>query len=365
LPPGIEGGIAELVDCKFAQHKDGEHKGKWFFYAAGVIKSPPQAPNGQKVEGLRTSIMEVLYDTPNRSRKTLDDHLAWVINEFQKLGVDTSGLTFKDLESVAAALKKQGPLFNFRTWIGEPTTDFPNPRVQEQWGGLFGGTVETSDDVEDNTKTKAKPKTKKPKVEVEAEPEVDLAAVAVTADAGDNEAALQVQAAAEEAGADFAEIETWVEVVALIQDGAGGEEAPFEADETEEDTEADGFEEHNYGDLGRTADNEEGAECESAMAILGEAATTAGLDPDDYESWEALGEALSTPDEEEEADVPEEDATDVDPPETGQVYQYKPKGARKEQECEITAVFAKSEKCNLKNLDNNKIYKSIPWGDLV
>jgi len=70
LPKGIEGGIAQLVDCKFDTYKTGDNKGEFFFYAAGIVKAPKEV-GGVPIVGLRTQIgPEPLCDTPDRSRKT-------------------------------------------------------------------------------------------------------------------------------------------------------------------------------------------------------------------------------------------------------------------------------------------------------
>ena len=51
-------------------------------------------------------------------------------------------------------------------------------------------------------------------------------------------------------------------------------------------------------------------------------------------------------------------------PEKEEVYLYKPKGAKKRVECEVTAVFKKTQRVTLKNLDDGKVYKDVPWDDL-
>ena len=43
---------------------------------------------------------------------------------------------------------------------------------------------------------------------------------------------------------------------------------------------------------------------------------------------------------------------------------FRPKGARKDVEVEVTAVFAGKQTCNLKRLDDGKVYKGIPWDRL-
>lgn len=150
LPPGINGGVAQLVECKVDQYKKGSNQGDWYWYAAGVCIEPVEH-NGIRCEGLRTSIMEPLCDTPTRSRPTFKEHLAWVYNELRKLGINTSTMRGDDLEVVMQALKDAAPYFRFRTWQGDPTPEFPNPRVNHDWQGATDYTPATSNGVDDQT----------------------------------------------------------------------------------------------------------------------------------------------------------------------------------------------------------------------
>ena len=152
LPPGIEGGVAQLVDCKFDVFKKGKTEGEYFFFASGVVKEPKQH-NGVRVEGLRTSIIEPMCDTPGRSREDVDAHLEWVLNEMRKLGVNTAELDVEDLEETVADLREAKPHFRFRTWQGSATKQFPNPRVNETWNGTceYDGEDAEDDVVESST----------------------------------------------------------------------------------------------------------------------------------------------------------------------------------------------------------------------
>ncbi len=148
LPGGIERGVAQLVECKFGFVQAGkDNAGQPFFYAAGVVKAPSKH-EGIPIVGMRTQITEPLYDTPTRGRKTVSDHLGWVLNEMRKLGGDTSNIGPDDLEGMAEALKRAAPHFTFRTWQGKKRKpgeagyneqyDGPNsppPRVNENWSG--------------------------------------------------------------------------------------------------------------------------------------------------------------------------------------------------------------------------------------
>ena len=292
LPPGIEGGIAQLVDIKFDVYKKGDNAGSPYFYAAGVVVSPEEY-NGIRVKGLRTSIMEPLHDTPKRkSRPTTDDHIAWVMNEMRKLGVDTDAAGFT-MDKGIAALKKLSPFFNFRTWIGDPTPEYPTPRTNEVWNGKCDPVAPSASKVEDDTDDASYPASETETAEEEAAEEgstMELEALGESADGGDQEAAAQLTELASARDIDPNEYATWSEVAALLQEGddTAGEVAPEE--------------------------NESG---------------------------------------------------DVEPPKKEDIYYYKPKGAKKAVECEVTAVFPTPQLVNLKNLDNKEIYKQVKWTDLL
>ncbi len=239
LPAGIENGIAQLVDCKFTQIAEGkENAGQYMFYAAGVVVVPDEV-EGIPVKGLRTQISEVLFETPSRTRKTIAEHYAWILNEIRKLGVDTSQIGVDDIETTVAALKEAAPYFRFRTWKGEKTTEGPyagrEPRVQNQWAGACDYTPGTDGNsgVQDNTpptptQTSGQG-TEPPKtggVATGLTGDEDLAALASIADDVTNsdelrqEAGGKVQETAVELGIsedDLSKAENWVAVVALIE----------------------------------------------------------------------------------------------------------------------------------------------------
>ena len=232
LPAGIEG-IAQLIDAKFDYVKDGKQSaGEPYFYAAGVVKRPIEAV-GQRVEGLRTSLIEPLYDTPTRTRKTISDHLAFIYNELRKLGVDTTTMPLENLEITVAALKQARPHFRFRTWQGDRQTSGPyanqEPRVQHNWNGL----VEFSDNGENSgegTKKLGKTVPSLSKTWFK-----NAATLAALADAGDEEAANELRTLAisarvtEEAidsAADWAEVAM---VLSMLPPPSGEKDAAVEA----------------------------------------------------------------------------------------------------------------------------------------
>ncbi len=167
LPAGIDG-IAQLVDCRIMEIAAGkENAGKLMFFAAGVVVLP-KLHEGIPIAGRRTSIMEPIYDTPTRSRKTVQEHINWVYSELKALGLTKlDSIPANMVDAAIEALKKSQPFFRFRTWKGPKQTTGQyagqEPRVQHKWGGVV------------NFKTNEKPK---PDVKITppAEPEPEAQA---------------------------------------------------------------------------------------------------------------------------------------------------------------------------------------------
>lgn len=335
LPPGIEGGVAQLVDCRFGEYETGDNKGQLYFYAAGIVVDPTEFTDGDgrvhKVEGQRTSIMEAVCDTPNRGRKTVEEHMTWVLNELRKLGATTAELEDLDnLEAVCAALKEAKPYFNFRTWKGEATAQFPNPRTNHQWIKACewdGGTADNSDVVDESgaAEEPAKPATKPAAAPPSKKPPVKTATKAP-------------------------EPEPEPEATTTFTDETPVEELVTAA---------------NAGDT-------------DAQQMLNDRALAAGCPEEDVTNaadWEAVAaliEAAGT--------TAEEGGGEAEwKPEVGEIYQYKvidpktkkpvidakTKKEKKAEEVEITAVDEAKKLVNLKNLTNTKlVYKAVPWDAL-
>ena len=290
LPPGIEGGVAQLTRCWFDQYKEGKNKGEYYMMAMGTVIEPVEFVDGLSkevihCEGRQTKIGPLpICQTEKRG---LDENIGRVLNELRKLGVDTSGLELDDLESTVEQLQSEAPYFRFRTWIGKATPDFPNPTTQHDWKGVTTFEGQPTDDVQE---------------------------VNTNSDGG----------------------------------------APFDAQS--ESSEASGGE-VDLSALGAAGDSGD----EDAIAQLTSLCDAAGINPDDIETWSKVATMLAG-DGGGEATAPAGDFT----PEVGQVYYFKPPKAKKAVECEVTAVFDKSKKVNIKNLDDGKtIYKSIAYDALA
>lgn len=218
LPGGIDGGVAQLVDIFIKKHDKGPNKGKEYFYAAGIVKLPTKLGD-IKVEGLRTSITESMFDTPGKTRATEEDHCNWVINEIRKLGGEDCLDGVDDIEDFLKSLKEAAPHFRFSTRKSEPTKEYPNPRTFHNWFGACDEPTGSGDDVVETEAVEETTVDAEPEEEAQSEG-VDLAALAEAADGGDADAAEALTAKATEAGVEEDAVtgaENWGAVVAMIE----------------------------------------------------------------------------------------------------------------------------------------------------
>lgn len=341
LPKDIENGIAQLTEIKFDTYSSGDMEGEYYFLAAGRVVSPESAPNGQRILGLRTQIMRPLCETAGEYGKTVDEQVEWVLNQLRILGLDTSEITENELEEAAEALVEEAPCFAFRTWASDPTDQYPNPRVNHQWLQTVDFDVEDmEDDVEEEDE------------EEEDEDDIDVEALAKKADKGNKTAQKELTEWALGQGLDEDDIEnadSWEDVLTLL-----------EPDEDEEEEEIDDEDEEES--LGQRADDGDS----EALQELTEYAENAGLDPDDYETWLELEEALDEEDEEEDQEEDEEleddeEEEEDEEPEKGQFVTYKPPRSRKYIDCEVTAVQTSRRTCNLREVSSKKLHKAVPF----
>lgn len=396
LPAPIDNGIAQLVDCRFGQYKEGtDMAGEYFFYAAGVMVAGDC--KGVPVKGLRTSIgPEPMCDTPKRtSRPTVKDHLDWVLNELRKLGADTSGMeSGADVEPLAAAVLEAAPYFRVTTFQPKPQTiekkkdgfyvgdkkykteelaKKANPyigkeqRPMETWRGIIEGYVPADDDggVDDDTAAEEDEVVEDEAEAVEGETSLeDLAAIADEDGAeGQAEAQAALAEAAAAVGVNSDEIETWAEVVEQINAASEGGEPEEESEEGEEGEAVD------YEALGAQADedlaNDVAEEDSEAQTELRGYAESVEVDADAFDTWAELAAHLSelAAAEEGEEEAEEEEVAD---PVKGEVCQYKPKGSKKAVDCEVTLVMAAKRQVKLKNLTTKKpIAEAVSFDDLI
>ena len=234
LPAGLEDVIAQLTKCYFSQYEKGDNKGEYYFRAEGVVVSPSEVTvdatgavaakgNTSKIEGKQTSIMRPCCETTKGDGTTvsLEEHIEWILNEMRKLGADTKGATGDDLEALAAALVEEAPYFRLRTWRGEATKQYPNPRTNEVWQGAVEYTPDEAADngVDDNTEKAA-----------EGE-ELGLDELGEAADGGDEDAQATLTEHCTEAGLDPDHYETWALAATALGETAGDDQTEEVAEE--------------------------------------------------------------------------------------------------------------------------------------
>jgi len=186
LPGGIKNGIAKLVECKFDQYKTGNYEGEYYFLAAGVVQDNYANVDNIPTKGLRTQIMIPVCDTKTQAGKEtpVEEHIAAILNEMRKLGLETEDAELENLEEMASDLKEVAPFFRFSTTQSAATERFPNPRVWQNWNGIVemdedeeedDEVEEEDDEVEEVVEEKPakSSRSKKPKTVVEDDDEYD------------------------------------------------------------------------------------------------------------------------------------------------------------------------------------------------
>lgn len=340
LPAGIENGIAKLTSLKIEKSKK---DGKPYFTAVGIVTAPA-SHDGAPIKGLRTSIIEPVFDTPTRGRKTVDEHMEWILNEIRKLGLETEGMSKDEFEEAIVALVEDGPLFRFRTWKGAVATSGPykdkEPRTNENWLGLIDAdSVEASgdDDVGGHVD------------EEESEEEEAEEKPAKTSAGGKGKK--PAKKAAKE------------------------EEPEEEEEEEEEESSDDDDEEFDVDAMVAKAKDEDDEDQADAQAALRKKAIALGCDEfkvKKAKTWEAVGKMITEAmekadeggDEEEEEEEEEEDETPV--PKKGQALGWKnPKKKGKRTEVKVLAVDAKAKTVKVKDLDADKVVDGIPFAQLI
>jgi hypothetical protein len=341
LPPGIENGIARLVDAKIGVYKQGNNEGEPFFMAAGVVLEPQFHPmldpvtkkiRNIPIEGLRTSIGPIpLCDTTTQAGKEtpLADHYSELLNHLRLLGIETKDIDPTDVVAeddngnfisgtILEALVDAAPTFRFRTWQGKKTEQYPDPRVNHQWRGICPYDGQIEEDVQDSTKEEPQWESDAKKEEEAAAAEgaeaevkaVDLVELAKVADTlttaktakdkkAAKEAATEMARLAIEAGVEnYEEIDTWVEVAEAIVNAMEGTDATSAPDEEVAEEEAEEY-----------------------------------VEEDEVEEWK---------------------------PVVGELAYFSPPGVKGSVQVQVMEIDEKAGKAVLKRLDTKKLVKGVP-----
>ena len=312
FPNGIDFGKAKVNMIKAAKYETGINKGKPYYMVRGVCVSPKSIANKGEVidtEGLSdTIVMEPLFETPTRSRKTLKDHVDYMNWTLMEMGVDLDEVDENDYENLFQALLETGPVVKFRTWQSKPTEEYPNPRVNVQFtgGSSINNNEDNGDDIVDNTD------------DSDSEEEIDIAPHSNQDD--DKE-----------------------KVTATFD----GDLDSLASDADEEDEDAQVYLE----DLAKKSGL-------PSKAI------------EDAQSWRDLAELIknSLEKEKERADriLQQEEKDEIDP-QKGEVYSYKPPRGKKALECEVLKVNKRSKKVDLKHSAGDLediLYENVSWEKL-
>jgi hypothetical protein len=218
------------------------------------------------------------------------------------------------MEDAAKTLVDEAPFFRFRTWKGEPATSGPYKGKDPQVQHVWEGATDYEQSDDDDVQDETKDDGESPK----------------------------------------------------RRRGKTAKEAePVETDEID------------LNALGEEADAADPDAVDNpAQLQLSELCEASDLDPDNYQTWTDVAEALSSGANgegvSESADENESGAEDdnsgsgddFQPPEKEDHFMFRPPRKRKSVECICTAVTKGKETCNLKNLADNTIYKGVPWSKL-
>jgi hypothetical protein len=157
LPGGITGGVAQLVSAKLGTYKDGANKGERYVRMAATVFEPARAVDTQRVwedgdvrvvssrevaiKGLQTSVMYPMCATKSARTGEItpaDKNIQRMLNDLRTIGGDeiTHGIKSEaDLQTRLEALERAGPFIRFGTRAGDPSEQYPTPRVFESWYG--------------------------------------------------------------------------------------------------------------------------------------------------------------------------------------------------------------------------------------
>lgn len=329
LPGGITNGVAKLTGVVVDEAKTGNNKGQPYIRFAAVVVSPKSVVvNGDDVpvEGLQTSVLEMLCDTKTQAGKetSFDEHADNACNELRKLGgpdFDVSDFEGAVKSLNEAAQDPDAPIyFRFSTqWRNDQATGKPkyDDNPWENWYGTKG--------LEDYVPP-------------------DAAAAQTQDESGP--AAPPARTVPPKTSANGKPATAPVNRVA-------NKPAPTPQPDPNPDGAAD---EPDIDDL--LAKSEVGnGEAQAEMTRL---AIEAGSSPEAVEAapdWAAVAAMARGEAPADEATSPEQDAAN---PAVGNVFYFKPPKVKKAIECEVKKVNTKVKTCVLLNLTDGKTeYKDV------
>lgn len=345
LPPGIEGGIARIRTIKFSPILKGDNKGDVLLYVDAIAVEPKEFTEDlgdgrtrkHKIEGRMVQFGSItIGDVKGRGDSegfTFAEQWAKAENRLKLCGIPMEDIEDDEIEEVVPTFAEENELYvRFRTWQGQPTKQFPNPRVNVVLEGPEEDyEAENIDDMND---------------EEEEEEEVEVETKKVKTETKNTSAKPKKE-----------------------PEPSQGEEEE-EEDQEEGDDEAPPVDEKSLRALAKKADKNNKAAQESICEV----ADAYGVDPEaeEHADWADVVEAIievsqggeEVGDDEEEEEEEEGDEGEI-VPKVEELYFYRAPRTKVAVEFEVTKVSTKAKTVSLKSIDKPyKAFDNVAWDKL-
>jgi outer membrane biosynthesis protein TonB len=400
LPGGINNGVAQLIECSIEQieRADSKNKGEYYFRAVGTVILP-RDHEGVPIAGLRTQLMENIFETPDSmgKRKTVEEHWAFILNELRKLGLETADMDVTSDESIQTsldALVQSAPYFRFRTWqppkSKDPQYKDREPQVMHFWDGFLpdfvpeiqSGVVDNSEEAnqQEDTSTTAQARGKAPTKPTQTQqkptqaptraPNSPAKPQPTNKPTTSTQKPTSPQKAPQTAQKPTQGKTTQQPKPQTRTTTKTNPKSPDEIDPPNETVSTSTGElPEDLNELAQLAVDDT-----AAQDRLREIAIEAGLsdkDVDDAPNWEALIGLIEATINNQGNTTETTEEQEVFVPEVGSVWGYKPNDPKtsrpvaKAMDCKIIAVDEKNGTCTLENLeDSRKKYQKVPFDKL-
>lgn len=311
LPPGISNGVAQLIEAKIGEYKKGDYQGKQFLYLAGTVIEPIEHTHIPKVfQDGKVTLLPAVTLTIEGQRTSLMVPLCDT--------TDAQGEVVELDDNIGRAMNELRKL-GVDTESVDSEQGFAELLEIAKSGGIH---FKFSTSSRDPTAAYPQPR---------------------TWENWYGSGGLE----------DYIPDEDSSEVVDKTQDGEQLE-SPEPAGEAETTPEGIHSESLQEGD-GAAAD-EGDTKAGNRLTAL---ADGLGIDVNAYPTWQEVEDLIA------EQSPTTGEKKEFVPPETGEIFGYKPPRARKEKQCKVMAVFTAAETCNLKSLENGDVFRGVAWDKLV
>lgn len=240
LPPGIEDGVAKVVDCYISQYHKGDLKGKDYFMMAAVVVSPESFTDAKgtthNIAGRRISRGPIpICQSKDWEGKPVSvaDNYNEMMDALKRLGVgvtDPEVLSPENIEATCEAVKGAEIHTGFRTWGGEKTERNKNAKVYVNWLRAVSFNGEATDAVVDDSAAAASDSSESSDdsgstTEATDNSTVDIDELVSACDANDADSQRKLKDMALEAGVTEEQIDdaqNWREVADLLNEKTSG-----------------------------------------------------------------------------------------------------------------------------------------------